>query len=58
MGLRGTPQIPWYLYEVRSLLLCRVNADFIQTIWDDVSPVALTDALVQKHCANGARIQV
>jgi len=41
MGQRATPQIPWYLYE---------------TIWDDASPVEVTDALADKYCRNGARI--
>jgi len=41
MGNGGTPQIPMYVYE---------------TVGDDTSPVELADALLKKHCANGANI--
>ncbi|KAF2398657.1 LIP-domain-containing protein [Trichodelitschia bisporula] len=40
-GLRAVPKVPWYLYE---------------TIWDDASPVELTDRLVEKYCAAGHSI--
>lgn len=42
MGRRSTPTTPLYVYKA---------------IGDEVSPVADTDALVKKYCANGASIE-
>ena len=61
LGLRSTPTIPWYLHEVcfRIQGVCgRYLTVVMQTYWDDISPIELTDELVKKHCANGAHIQV
>ena len=41
MGVHGTPRMPTFVYKA---------------IADELSPVSETDALVRKHCANGARI--
>ncbi|KAJ5666692.1 hypothetical protein N7462_011101 [Penicillium macrosclerotiorum] len=42
MGLHGTPNAPLFVYKA---------------IGDEISPVADTDALVSKYCAEGARIE-
>ncbi|CZR55878.1 related to lipase 1 [Phialocephala subalpina] len=42
MGTHGTPQMPVYVYKA---------------VGDEISPVADTDALVTKLCAQGANIQ-
>lgn len=42
LGFRGAPKIPMFVYK---------------SIDDEISPVAETDALVEKYCAGGASIQ-
>jgi hypothetical protein len=42
MGLHGTPKMPMFFYKA---------------IFDEVSPIADTDALVDKLCLQGAQIQ-